>query len=490
MRVTVAFASLLFALAACGTEGGDSGATSPEGSEASSGGDTAREPEPDRGPRLERAEEEAIVTEHRGDALRFRVPIEGRPRRGPHDAAVTIVMFSDLECPYCRAAMAIVERILRDYDDVRLVWANLPLPMHPDAEPAARVLAHVHAAAGTEAFWALHHAIHEAGPPLDRSRLRGLATEVEVDPALVDAALEGGLGVEQVRADMALADQLSLRGTPTFFFNGMRVDGALPYDDMADIIEEESERVAAMREAGLPGAWTYDALTERGYRRVPERPDPDPDAVYAIAVDDSAPQLGPDDALVTLVVASDFQCPFCARMATRLNAMHERFGDDVRIVFWHHPLEMHDLAWPAASAAEEVFRQRGSAAFFRYHDAVFEAQASLDEATLVALAEEVGADPGEVRRAMIEARHEEDIEARVTWLERFGANATPALFVNGRFVRGLPSEEALVALITEERTRAQEKIDNGVPPSRVYEVTIEGGATSIVYLPIAPPNVD
>src|SRR5690606_18619747 len=106
---------------------------------------------------------------------------------------------------------------------------------------------------------------------------------------------------------------------------------------------------------------------------LPRRPVPDPNAVYRVPID-GRPSHGPADALVTIVVFADFECPFCARVQPTLQEVADRYGRDVRFVFRHNPLSFHPNALPAALAAEEVFRQRGARGFFRYHDLLFENQ--------------------------------------------------------------------------------------------------------------------
>src|SRR5690606_15493359 len=131
----------------------------------------------------------------------------------------------------------------------------------------------------------------------------------------------------------------------------------------------------------------------------PRRPQPDPNAIYRVPVGDS-PVKGAADALVTIVIFSEFQCPFCNRVRPTLDQIEERYGRDVRFVFKHNPLPFHDNAMPAAEVAVEAFRQRGADAFWRIHDLMFENQQALGREQLEGYAQQVGLDMARVRRAL------------------------------------------------------------------------------------------
>ena len=91
-----------------------------------------------------------------------------------------------------------------------------------------------------------------------------------------------------------------------------------------------------------------------------------------------SPQRGPSDALVTIVIFSDFQCPFCGRVRTTLDRISQSYGQDVRMVFKHNPLPFHQNAMPAAEVSMEAYSQGGSTRFWQMHDMLFENQQSLD----------------------------------------------------------------------------------------------------------------
>jgi protein-disulfide isomerase len=145
-----------------------------------------------------------------------------------------------------------------------------------------------------------------------------------------------------------------------------------------------------------------------------------------------APSRGPESAPVTIQVFSDFECPFCARAAPVLRALEQDLGGVVRVIWRDFPLPGHPHARRAAAAALEVYVERGGAAFWRLHDALFEARATsgLDDAVIDRLASREGVDPRRYAAAVTTGVHDARIDADVEAALAAGVNATPAFFVN------------------------------------------------------------
>lgn len=172
----------------------------------------------------------------------------------------------------------------------------------------------------------------------------------------------------------------------------------------------------------------------------------------------TSPMLGPRGAAVTVVVFSDFQCPYCNRGRHVLHDLRAIFPDDVRIVWKNLPLASHPNAPAAAEAALEVFAQRGDAAFWRYHDILFAHQDQLTRADLERHAETLGGlDMQRFRRALDEGIHAPTVEADVALARRLGVDGTPAFFINGTPLVGarpLATFEGIVrAVLARARAR-------------------------------------
>lgn len=143
------------------------------------------------------------------------------------------------------------------------------------------------------------------------------------------------------------------------------------------------------------------------------------------------PSRGPANAKVTLQIWSDFECPFCAKAAPAVNALASDFGAQLRIVFRNYPLPAHPHARLAAAAALEVYVERGGAAFFRMHDALFRAAPTgLDGEVFERLATAEKVDAARFRRALTSGAHERRIDADMAAGDLAGIEGTPAFLVN------------------------------------------------------------
>ncbi len=189
--------------------------------------------------------------------------------------------------------------------------------------------------------------------------------------------------------------------------------------------------------------------------------------VYDIPVGDS-PVLGPKDAPVTWIEFSDFQCPYCGRMATQTEPeLLKKYAGKVRVVFKHFPLDFHQHAMEAAEAASEVYAQKGNSAFWKFHDEVFKNQERLSKEGMKFLrevAKKLGLDMAKFDKAMNEHTHKARIQKDKDLANEIGVRGTPYIYINGQFVRGDPSQ-----VLEEQLKRAEKAIAGGVAKNKVYE---------------------
>jgi protein-disulfide isomerase len=173
-------------------------------------------------------------------APRVCAPIADSPTRGPADALVTIVEFSDFECPYCKQAEPTLHALLARYPkNLRLVWKDYPLPQHKNARLLANFAADANARGSSSGFWAVHDALFAYPGTLDDGALSELAGKAGLDGALLLISAHSGIHDAALRADLKLGVELGVTGTPTFFVNGRRVQGALPLEQFEALIREE-----------------------------------------------------------------------------------------------------------------------------------------------------------------------------------------------------------------------------------------------------------
>lgn len=441
-----------------------------------------------------------------GDVERFRVPVTAdQPVEGPADALVTIVTFSDFQCPFCSRVNPTLERLMKEYaGKVRIVWRNEPLGFHENAKPAAELGLEAFAQGGNEKFWQAHKLLFENQRALTRPDLDRYAQQLQLNMDKYRQAMDSHKHMAKIDADSALAARIGQTGTPGFFINGRPLKGAQPFEKFQEIVVDEIKRAEALVKAGTPKARVYAELTKGGKSEAgaagappagdapPARRQPDPAAVYKVPVGNS-PSRGPADALVTVVQFSDFQCPFCTRVEPTVTQIVETYGNDVRIVWKDNPLPFHDNAIPAAIAAREAFVQGGAAKFWAMHKVLFENQRALGADDLKKYAQQLGLNMGRFTAALEQKTHEAVVKADQDLARSLGASGTPSFFINGVNLRGAQPFERFKAVIDEQLAKARAKVAAGTPKARVYEELTKDGATEAQFLaapagaPAAPP---
>lgn len=151
------------------------------------------------------------------------------------------------------------------------------------------------------------------------------------------------------------------------------------------------------------------------------------------------PVQGPPTAPVTIVVASEFQCPYCARVGPTLQDLVRRHPGQIRLVFGHFPLGFHESALPAAQAAQAAHRQ---GQFWAFHDALFADQRALGETRYTEIAAQLGLNAAQFARDRADPRLKEQIARQQTALAAAGVTGTPACFFNGKKLSGAQPIEA------------------------------------------------
>ncbi|MEO6954817.1 MAG: thioredoxin domain-containing protein, partial [Polyangia bacterium] len=422
---------------------------------------------------------------------RYKIPVSGKePIKGASNAKVTIVQWSDFQCPFCSRVEPTVDQIMKTYGkDVRVVWRNNPLPFHQNATPAAEAAMEAHAAGK---FWKMHDIMFKNQQALDRASIEKYAAEAGVDVEKVKSAIDTNRYAASIKADQADAEKFGARGTPAFFINGRPLSGAQPFEAFKKIIDEELANADKAIKAGVPVAQVYDALT-RGAKTgasapgaqkpsAPAQAQQDPNAVYKVPVG-SSPQRGPSTAKVTIIQFSDFQCPFCSKVEPTITELEKEYGNDLRVIWKDNPLPFHPNAMPAALAAKAANDQ---GKFWEFHDKLFADQAHLDPTTYEKYASETGINVAKWKAAVDAKKHEGDIKDDMALAEKFGARGTPSFFINGRPLRGAQPKEAFKTVIDKEILAANALLKSGTKPADLYAELTKNGKEKIEAGPAAP----
>lgn len=189
-----------------------------------------------------------------GDRVRVEYSSQD-PMKGATEPLVTIVEWSDFQCPFCGTLAQTLDELVKAYpDDVRLVFRQFPLPMHPDAELGARATL---AAREQGYFWAMHDRLFANRTKMKREDLVEHAKALGLDVAKFEADLDDPEIAQRLERDKAIGRRLGIRGTPAFFVNGLRYGGAMDAKQLEEIIEKERVQARALIEAGSERSEVY-----------------------------------------------------------------------------------------------------------------------------------------------------------------------------------------------------------------------------------------
>jgi protein-disulfide isomerase len=411
---------------------------------------------------------------------RYKAELRGdEPQLGPNDALVTVIEYSDFQCPFCSKVVPELKSALGSFEgDVRVIFKHYPLPGHSLAPAASQA---AWAAHQQGKFWEMHDLLFDNQKALSDKDLQGYAEKLGLDLAKFNADRASDAAKTALDSDYASGGKAGATGTPYFLVNGRPYSGSLPAKQWREIFDYERQQARLLLDQGTPRAEIYDAVmkdakAQRGgggaVGKAPSKrgDGPDPGKTYKVPTD-GRPQKGPDDALVTIVEFSDFQCPFCKRVNAALHEALQAYGNDVRLVFRQRPLAMHPQARIGARATLAAHKQ---GKFWAMHDKLFDNPGDMSEEAVKRHAAELGLDVAMFELDLAAADVEQMLKDDEAVANKLKSGGTPSFFVNGRFLSGAQPFEAFKALIDEEKAKAQKLVDEGTPRSKVYEKIMEG----------------
>jgi len=192
-----------------------------------------------------RSQSKVVVRLQPPPVVRVDVSTEGAPLRGAPDAPVTLVEFSDFQCPFCKRAQATLKQLLEKYPGkVRLVYRDFPIDnLHPQARRAAEA---ARCAQDQGKFWDYHDVLFTHTPQAAPDDLGRYAQQVGLDVTKFKQCLSSGAHQATVQRDLDEGTRLGVTGTPAFFINGRPLSGAQPLEAFARLIEEELAGTVAL----------------------------------------------------------------------------------------------------------------------------------------------------------------------------------------------------------------------------------------------------
>jgi len=453
--------------------------------------------------------------------LRYKMRILLRPWRGAKDAVVVIALWGDFQCPWCKRVNGLVDSLVKKYPkDLKVVWFDFPLRFHNQAMNAAIAAQSVFRQRGNKAFWQYQRKVFANARSISPGKLADWAKEVGADGTRVASDLEAPIRRRMIERRMDHAKRVGVRGTPTLFVNGIRYKARRTMEGFSKMIDAERDRAGKAIQAGKTTRQGYHAYLMRNARlRQPAKKDPggkigkrpprkrrtlDPKAIYRVPVFEDDPWKGAKRPLVTIVLWSDFECPYCKYLACTMEEVLRKYPKTVRLVYRHHPLSFHKNAMPAAEAVEAARAQKGRKGFWRMYARVFPLdlcprrnskvtirewlrkirgrQPQLTRAHLDRFAKKVRLRMSRFAGHMDNHTHRARIQRQAAAARALGARGTPAVFVNGRYVRGFRDFAKMKVVVDEEVTKARRLVKGGVSRRKVYDHIIARGVRSLVYL--------
>lgn len=163
------------------------------------------------------------------------------PMIGNARAPVTIVEFADFQCPFSREAFHTIRAVAAAYpNDVRVILRDFPLPtIHEHAESAARA---AHCAGEQDKYMTMHDKLYQNAERLSDSDLRFYASQINLDLARFDVCMRSPATAQEIAEDREDGITAGVRGTPTFFLNGVRIEGSIPYTVLRQLVEDLRSR--------------------------------------------------------------------------------------------------------------------------------------------------------------------------------------------------------------------------------------------------------
>jgi protein-disulfide isomerase len=381
-------------------------------------------------------------------------PVTLLPPRGNVSAPIVILLFSDFECPYCARVEPVLQEVRKSFEkEVQVVFKHNPLPIHPHAALAHEAAAE---AARQGRFWEMHDLLFANQRELHLPHLVSRAAKLGLDVPAFRHALETRVHRAAVERDVAEAGALGVSGTPTLFVNGRRLVGVPSAPQLVALVRSALSGEPAIETAAPLKPGTLDLK--------------------------GSPDRGRADAPVTIVEFSDFQCPFCARATGVMETVWKTYGENVRWVFKHNPLDFHADA-PLAHRAALAAAEQGK--FWEMHDAIFRNQQSIKRADLIRFASTLGLDEASFLADMASERLGALVARDLAEGMRVGVDGTPTFFVNGHRVSGAMPFETFKTLIDRELGRTG--TEPAARPDRAAAISDEAIDMAMARGPIDAP---
>ncbi len=382
-------------------------------------------------------------------------------------APVTIVEYSDYQCPFCRRhALETMPQMMDMIDAGRLyyVFKDYPIEgLHPLAYRMHEAALCVRDVSGTDAFWETHNyfftnveAFAKDGTAEMDAAIVSELSAANLWNAETQSCFDNGDTAAEVQANIQEALRLGVSGTPTMFIQGFPIVGAQPYQtlELAVQLAERGELADAFAQANAPRDGKAQATAQAQAAQPVDVP-----------VSGDEPVKGSADAPVTMIEYSSYQCPFCKRYFDQTMPQIQQLIDDgmVRYIFKDFPLTTQPQAYKVHEATRCARAQGGDDFYWQAHDIMFTNQAVWAgqpvgphvETIKTLLSVMDGLDSAELATCIDTDRYAAAVQADLEEGVALNVRGTPSFFINGRFISGAQPFSVFQQAIAQALTESQ-----------------------------------
>lgn len=342
------------------------------------------------------------------------------PVLGRADAPITIVEFSDLQCPFCARALPTLHEVMEQYpNQIKLVFKNFPLAMHRDA-----LLAHLAVLAAGEQgkFWEMHDLIFASQKALKRDDLLQRARSLNLDIARFTADLENPQLKQRIQADKQEGVDIGVAGTPTFFINGKEYSGAMSVEQFKAAIEKQAPLRAAASS---------------------------PATLAEIAPDDIT--MGSSSAPITLVWFSDLASNLTLKATLLVRQLMNIYPGKIRVVFRNRPLDSRPNAQLLHEAALAANAQ---GKFWPMHDLIVANPQKTTLQDVISYAHRLGLNVERFQAEMESHKYRSMIRSHLQEAKRRSVLGSPVFFLNSTRIDGLQPQKMFDDLIAQQLAKS------------------------------------
>lgn len=387
---------------------------------------------------------------------RYAVPVGESISIGPHDAPITIINFSDFQCPFSQRAVPVIALLMEQYPEkIRYVFKHFPLGFHRLATKAARTSI---AADRQGNFWEAYELIFQNNKNLTSEKLSAMAQKLQLDMERFQVDSTSQESQHIINRDIDEGRQFGVRGTPTLFVNGKRMVG-VEIKVMREIIAKDLKKAEKMKREGITDF--YAAFIKNGmttFAKPKSVAPPVQKTIYRLIPPENTPSIGNQESEMRIVAFLDYQCPHSRKVYNTMKELAEQKKRAVLLQFINLPLSFHLHAKEAALAALVANKHEK---FELFSDKMFSTQhvwSSMDKSAfsdyLLSVAKSLEIDESTFKRELASATVKRKLRKQREIAENLGVHITPASFINGRYIRGAYPLFSFIATYDEEKQRS------------------------------------